>query len=118
MTPFSIDHIQINDQLIDIKYWVGNEKQYQSVLFKIPEFERWLNQIRAVSWDNYWDNWQPQLPSAYNHRIVSGDIQRFFEYKMGITSRHDQPILGDLKRPMHKVRGARKSPSSKNSKTA
>jgi hypothetical protein len=119
VTPLSIDHIQVTDQLIDINYWVGNEKTSQSVLFRVTEFEHWLSNVRKISWDSYWENWQPKTPNTYNHRIVTDDIQRFFDYKMGVTAPQQQPLLSDLKRPMHKVTSELKtSTSNKKSRSA
>lgn len=109
MTPYSIDQIEISDQLIEVRYWVNQEKSTQSVLFRVPEFEHWLSQVRSVSWNTYWDNWQPLSPQGYAHRIIGGDIERFFQYKMSIMGEGEGINFSQHQRPMHRVGKSGKS---------
>jgi len=103
VTPYSIDQIEISDQFIEVRYWVNQQKNAQSVLFRVPEFEHWLSQVRSVSWPTYWDNWQPLNPRGYAHRIIGGDIQRFFEYKMSMMGLGEGINFSQHQRPMHRV---------------
>ncbi len=107
----SIDHIEINDYLIEISYWVPRRKEKESVLFKTSEFESWLSGQRNVSLDNYWDHWDPLQIDSWGSKIIWNDIQHFFQFKMDLplSAGVSVTLTKSTRKPMKKVSSSSKS---------
>ena len=100
-----IDSIEVNDSLMDITYWLSNEKRQQSIIFKVKDFENWLTRQRKVSASAYWDHWDVQDHNNPNHQLFINDVEAYLAYRVEmfqtVTSR--SVIQSTERKPMTRV---------------
>jgi len=105
MEPIEIDNIEVTDEVLKITYWISGYKELQSVIFFTEDYQKWLQNNRAISIDAYWDHWDKALNQGLASKIVHEDLKQYLLFRYGmVRPQIDQsaPSYTD-KKPMTRV---------------
>ena len=101
MHQIEIDHIEVTDTTIGLKYWKSGNSHKQNIVFDLADFENWLKANRNISVMKYWEHWD-QVTDEMATTILHRDMMHFLADKLGHFTGY-QTVADLSRKPMTRV---------------